>query len=376
MSFKDELLKLKSSLLSTNIEEPEKTVDSYISLDTLIEAFVNWYHDTFVKQRYSEIGDMRIASEMRDFIEKVAVWYELRYPDYEINKLMYCSGEEAIDINSVMFRNNEYLHSMLGDNPGLRHLDWGKYYNKEAFINSLPWSKRYYFNKPKYNSIIYISPAKSNAHLHVDEDGFIELAENITKYSDGHIKDSELKGKHVTYALSLFKSRRIDLPKINELESSINTYNLYIDFHNKLIDAITCRIIDRGGARFGPRRGLLFAKEFEGDIDLPMKYAIDYSDPGLRQFINEYLRLGGNPDLECYNDYFSVIDRSNIGLVSIRELLRTIGDKPYSFYTKDENILHQRLVDVLSSNIDADKLKKEEVKQLRIQRRLNKNKKH
>jgi hypothetical protein len=73
MSFKDELLKFKSLLLLTKIEEPEKTVNSYISLDTLIEAFVNWYHDAFVKERYSDIGDMRIVSEMRDFIEKVDI---------------------------------------------------------------------------------------------------------------------------------------------------------------------------------------------------------------------------------------------------------------------------------------------------------------
>ena len=56
------------------------------------------------------------------------------------------------------------------------------------------------------------------------------------------------------------------------------------------------RIIERGGNRFGPRRAFLFAKEFGRNIDVPMMYGVDTSDPGLRYFMNEYLKAGGNPE--------------------------------------------------------------------------------
>lgn len=372
MGIKDELIKLKSSLLSTKNVEIDNTVDKFISLDTLVEDFINWYFEVFVKEQYSDMGELRFATDMRNFIEKVAVWYELRYPDYEINKMMYCSGQEGLDINDIMFKENNYINSLFDKDSYVRRLDWSKFYNKETFINSLSWDNRYYFNKPKYNSVIYLDPVKSSAHLHVTDDGYIELAEDITKYSEGFVKDDELKGLHLTEALVLLNKRRVHLSRYNELEPAINTYNQYIVFNKRLIDAITYRIIDRGGSKFGPRRALLFAKEFDGNIDIPMQYGVDYSDPGLREFINTYLKAGGSVDLECYNDYFGAVDKVNIGLVSIKELLKTIGDRPTSFYTLEENNLHQRLVNSLSNRINQDEIYKE----LRIQRKLNKNKKH
>ena len=54
----------------------------------------------------------------------------------------------------------------------------------------------------------------------------------------------------------------------------------------------------------GPRRAFLFAKEFGRNIDIPMKYGVDYSDPGLRSFILEYIKSGGRKDLKCYVGYF------------------------------------------------------------------------
>ena len=58
-----------------------------------------------------------------------------------------------------------------------------------------------------------------------------------------------------------------------------------------MLDAVMYRIIERGGNRMGPRRGFLFAKEFGRNIDIPMMYGVDYSDPGLRSFIIEYIKL-------------------------------------------------------------------------------------
>jgi len=65
------------------------------------------------------------------------------------------------------------------------------------------------------------------------------------------------------------------------------------------------RIIERGGNRIGPRRAFMFAKEFNLDINIPMKYGVDHSDPGLYHFISEYIKSGGAKDLVCISNYFS-----------------------------------------------------------------------
>ena len=49
-----------------------------------------------IEGQYTDIDEYRVPIELRDFIEKMAVWYELRYPDYEINRLMPGSGQEKV----------------------------------------------------------------------------------------------------------------------------------------------------------------------------------------------------------------------------------------------------------------------------------------
>ena len=58
--------------------------------------------------------------------------------------------------------------------------------------------------------------------------------------------------------------------------------------------------------------------------------------------------------------------------VSVAEILRTCYDDCVTKYTPEEMALHQRMVNVLASQIDQDEVRKEEVKQLRLQRRLEK----
>ncbi len=70
-----------------------------------------------------------------------------------------------------------------------------------------------------------------------------------------------------------------------------------------------------------------------------MRYAIDYSDPGLRLFINEYIKAGGSKDLECLVGYFSRTSKDEpLKKVSIQELMLTHSNDAYSFYT--ERLIH------------------------------------
>lgn len=57
-----------------------------IDLDDKVDAFLDWYFKNMVQGHYSKSGEYHKRKEMKDLIEKMAVWYELRYPDYEVNR--------------------------------------------------------------------------------------------------------------------------------------------------------------------------------------------------------------------------------------------------------------------------------------------------
>lgn len=368
MSIKDELLKFRTKL--TGATEVESTL---IDLDAKVDEFIDWYFKNMVKGNYTDIGEYYAPREMRDLIEKIAVWYELRYPSYEINRLMPGSGQEQINVNDVMFRNNPYVNELLDENSDAKELDWNDFYNTNVFMKSLPWEERCYFTKPRYRNIVYLNPNSRVAHLHLTKNGSVEMAEDVTGYTESVIKDEELTGLNVRDVVKLFQEKGIELPENNELEKTINEANKWIQQKEGILDCAMYRIIERGGNRIGPRRAFLFAKEFGRNIDIPMMYAVDRSDPGLRLFMNEYIKSGGSKDLECYVGYFSrASKKEKLDTVTIQDLILTLWNDAATFYTPEEDELHQRLVNAIASQVDQEVVKQEEVKRLRLERKLEK----
>ncbi len=368
MSIKDELLKFRTKLTATT--EVEGTL---IDLDDKVDAFIDWYFKNMVKGYYTDIGEYHKPRNMRNLIEKMAVWYELRYPDYEINRLMHCCEQEQININDVMFRNNPYVNELLDENSDAKELDWNDFYNANVFIKSLPWDERCYFTKPKYRDIVYLNPNSRVAHLYLTKNGFVETAEDVTGYTKSIIKDEELTGLNVRDVVKLFQEKGIELPENNELEIVIKEADKWIQQKEGILDCVMYRIIERGENRIGPRRAFLFAKEFGRNIDIPMMYAVDRSDPGLRLFMNEYIKSGGSKDLECYVGYFSrASKKEKLDTISVQDLILTQNNNAATFYTPEEDELHQRLVNAIASQVDNELVKQEEVKRLRLERKLEK----
>ena len=180
-------------------------------------------------------------------------------------------------------------------------------------------------------------------------------------------------GLRIEEVIQLFEKRDIELHNIPQIIESVTNYKNEVYQREEMLNCVMYRIIERGGNRIGPRRALLFAKGFNRNIDIPMKYGVDTKDPDLRWFINEYINLGGNKDLECYRNYFDYKTRHGyINTINISDLLLTKNDNG-KYYTDKEDLLHQRLVDILDSSIDNKELDKEKVKQLRLNRKKNKN---
>lgn len=376
MSVKDELLKFKAKLTGSAEENTTINVDSTntpVNLDDKVDEFINWYYKNMVKGQYTDIGEYHFPRKMRDLIEKIAVWYELRYPSYEINRLMPGSGQEQININNIMFKNNPYINELLDENSDAKELDWNDFYNTRVFIKSLPAAERCYFAKPRYKNIVYLNPESKVAHLHLTKNGFVEMAEDVTGYTHGVIKDEELEGMNVRNVVKLFEEKGIKLPENNELETTIQAADKWIQQKQGILDCAMYRIIERGGNRIGPRRAFLFAKEFGRSIDVPMMYAVDRSDPGLRLFMNEYIKAGGSKYLKCYVDYFArASKKEKLDTVTVQDLILTLWNNAATFYTPEENELHQRFVNALSSQVDHEAVRQEKVKQLRLERKLEK----
>lgn len=374
MDLRKKLTDLKERLLTIQMEETIPNGKD-IDLDEKVNNFLKWYYENIIKGNYTNIGELSKVSEMRNFIEKVAVWYELRYPDYEINRLMSGSNQENISVDNIMFNENQYINYLCTQNDNVRTLEWSEFYNPKTFIHSLPYQERALLAKPKYQSIVYLDMYNNVAHLHLTSKGIIAESEGVGIYTNFKVKDNELRGIHIEDAIKLLKERGIYLPNNNELEKAITNVSKEQYQKEEMLNCVMYRIIQRGGNRIGPRRAFLFAKEFKRNIDIPMIYAIDYSDPGLRKFINEYLKSGGKKDLICYIGYFdrtSKIDELNT--TTIEELLKTVNNDCCSKYTEEETVLQEALVRILTSQLEKEELKKEEIKQLRLQRKLSKSK--
>ena len=362
MNIKEELIKLRNELLARRDmeeikkqEEKEQNIpndtkesvkDEYTTfrkidsrlrnLDDKVDNYIKWYFNNAVKGHYTPIGEYNEPRRMRDLIEKVAVWYELRYPEYEVNRLMPGSSEERTEINDVMFNNNQYFNDMLNSSNNV-NLNWADFYSKEAFIKSLPSDEQFMFREVHYRSNVTIDAnVPYLVRLHFTPDGIVDNAENFNylikdKSTD---LDSYFVGKHIKEVLQYLRSNNISLNPNNNLEEEIKWHDKWVFLKDEFLNCVMYRIIERGGNRIGPRRAFLFAKEFNRNIDIPMMYGVDTSDPGLKLFVDEYIKAGGSIDLICYENYSKSKKNEMLSSVSVGEILTIKNRSKGRQYTK------------------------------------------
>lgn len=375
MNLKEELLKFKKRVLTggsypnlaieckTNKEDNTiifkiKDETESTDLESKIDEFISWYTDKYVKGQYTKIGEYNEPKRIRDFIEKMAVWFELRYPEYEVNRLFPCCGQSNQEIDDIMLKQNSAIKEIADIldvdkfedfKEILSILEWNKFYSKESFIKSLPYDELYYLNEPKYPDLVYVNPdSRYNsmaAHMHLSNDGIVEESEFMQPIPgwESYTEDP-FEGMHITEVVKFMKEQGMDLPDNNELEEAITRYNDKKTMNNGLLDCVMYRIIERGGNRIGPRRAFLFAKEFERNIDISMMYGVDLSDPGLRSFVLEYIKAGGHGDLNCFVGYGSRNNqKEKLNIKSVNNLLRTVHHNCAEVYTPEEKELYQRL---------------------------------
>ncbi len=314
-------------------------------LDDKVDEFIDWFTEKISRENYTEIGDYTIPKDIRNLIEKIAVWYELRHPDFEVANAM-----PIIDALAV------------GD--------------IKAFNDELSLDSSYNFLYPQYRRIVYLDSNNRYAHLHLDKDGFVRMSERMDSVIPD-ISDDDLVGKNIKEIVSMMQEKGIKLPESNEFEQAIKDYDNQVYQRDGILDCAMYRIIERGQNRIGPRRAFMFAKTFGRNIDIPMAYGVDLSDPELRLFMNEYIKAGGFKDLNCFVGYGKRSSKNeSLSTITMQELIKNHSLNGINFYTPEEDALHQRLVNALSMQLNQcegtenQQRTSENVKQLKLEKKL------
>lgn len=314
-----------------NEEAPKNTTSGILqarkaNLDDKVDDFVMLYYRKRIKGKVNREQEYQEPIRLKNFIEKMAIWYELRYPSYELN---LSSEKESTpkNVSSLMFDQNPYVNEQLGEEDYFRVLDWNKFYNSYVFFASLSEEERKYFKTPTYPKEVYWNLGTEFAHLELTSDGYIEESQYIVAVMPEELAP-HLNGLHITELVKELRKRRIQLPEKCEFVEAIQQYELDCYFQEELLNSVMYRIMERGGSKIGPRRAFLFAKEFNRNFDIPMAYAIDDSDPDVGSIIKEYLSLGGKEDLICYANYFKKASKyERIQEVNLKEVIVKLSEE-------------------------------------------------
>ncbi len=374
----------------------KKILKKDIDLNQKVEDYLTWYSKNIINTRTQQEND-RLVMDLRNFIEKMAVWYELRYPNHDIERKIEHLKQDFQSSSETMIYQNPHIMEIIDkycDNKDLiseviEQIKWDAFYNTKVFINSLTKCEKEYLERPKYPSTIWYSISKGekltwdNIQITLTANGKIR---DIHSYSWNWFKKDtpEIIGMTLQELASYLKEQGYhpSTSETRELEDYIHNYEKQVYRKEELLNCVMYRIIERGGEYYGSIRGYLFAKEFSRDKDLPIQYAIEpwY---GLESLFRYYLADGGNFDLKCFVNYFKKEQNEEIQQKSIRDYF-----KEFDIYTKEETEAHQNFVNFLATYQKVCDLKeellsqeepqdpilseKEEIQAKRLQRKLDK----
>lgn len=306
-----------------------------------IQKITDWYYKKRFKEYLTDIPEVLNVKRMRKLIEITTEWYELNYPDNEVTKrylVEYCD-DESVDIettNMVDCRNPLFI---------------------EKYIDSLDLAEKRILSTPKFANSIYLN---NYDHLHLTPEGIVDDGEIVvsigTTVSSAVGEYLDFNGWYIEDVFNYLKE--INYPiKRDDISKSIKNYKKRCELRSNFLDMVMYRIIQKGGNIIGPRRALLFALDFNINPDIPMIYGVDYSDPELREFINQYIKAGGHTELECLVNYdLRNSDKQPLNTVTVLDMIKTVGVNCAEKYTKEESLLHQRLVNALSNKIKIEEV--------------------
>lgn len=321
----------------------EPREEEIAELDKKIDKFIEWYTQNILKGHVPVWEEKHLPLKLRDLIEKAAVWYELRYPNYDLASMLF--GSLYPSANERIFTANPYVGENLGTETLFRLLDWHAFYNFDAFLVTLSEEEKELFKVPSYKEKVYLDRNRRWL-LTVSPEGIVLDTSEISVGKKS--LDKFFIGKHLNQVKQVADAQGVSLEDDSEIDATLKEYEKRAYFYEELLNSIMYRIIERGGTINGAKRAFLFAKEFNRNIDVPMRYGVDINDPNLREFINLYLFNGGSIRLMCYTNYESrVTKKAQLRFGILSDILKYLPHDDTHHYTPQEDELHQSLVDYL-----------------------------
>lgn len=368
---KNLLLEIKKIIGSVELEEKtNSTTNQGESIDQKIEEYFRWYEENILQYECRTNEYEKELENLKKLINKFVVWYEIRYPDYELS----CKIPFSYD-NDYSKKMNEILKD---EKQVSSSFDWSSFYDKKVFLKSLSSEERKLISGDKYYARrLYLRFKKreesfENIQLIISKN--LKVTESyISIYFKEEISNlnQELLGKPIEKAIEILKSYGYILDQYDNQDLQFRK-NLKENAH-KIFDIIMYSIIKSGDEYAGPRRALLFAKDFHLNMDIPMSYGVISDDEDSLYLIDEYLKNGGHEDLMCFVNYF----RENKKVMLLNEAIEELLKQEPSFEVKQDlrarkYELLTRLVNSLNNQITEEAITKELILQNRLKRKMRK----
>ncbi len=348
------------------IEQENKRYDDFKTIDQQLEDYFKWYQDNILDYQCRDEEKNEELKKLKKLISKFVAWYEIRYPDYELSCMVpFPYSDDSFPMNEILKEEKQVSDEF----------DWATFYDKKVFLKSLSIeekmliSNKYIFNGARWlhfksqNDLLYGIQVKLSKKMNVS------YLFNITLNSIEHL--SNIKGKNIDEAIQILKEHGYELEKNDR--SFLEYYNSKKENSCKILEAVMYSLMKSGGRYAGPRRALLFAKEFKLNLDIPMSYGIIMDDEDILYLIDEYLKNGGSEDLTCYVESF----RKDKKIMSLKDIIeKFLNDEP-SFEIKQELSerkydLLERLVTSLNTYVASTDMQRQKIKEIRIQRKMRK----
>lgn len=284
-----------------NLFKKQKEENLY-ALEKKIDIFIKWYKENY---KFEE-ENLLTEKQMRNLIDKMAVWYELRYPDKVVkSKFSKYVELDAEDMEKSSRREDtlsfDFFYDTLTDEE------------KQLFITNI-LSDIFYFSK--YD------------HVHLDK-------KNIVIASEVYKIDSDLivnfVGWNIFDVIEYLKSINYRFDDTIDMQEYKNKTVLKANF----LDTVLFRIIERSDDKIGSKRGFIFSSEFDRSMDIPMAYGANLSDENLKSLIDLYMKNGGHSDLVCVNTFIS--EKYNKSFYTVEDLIILIIAK------NNENVQRKRV---------------------------------
>ena len=287
----DDYMQNKLKILKERIEKIINNKD--VTLEEKRKYFNNWV----IENNYFE--DMDIV-ELQKFINAMATWYTLRYP----SEVLESDSKPSTKIDRLLTNQNEYLD----------------------FVLKGPINKR--------NMVLVRDDVDRDILLTMKVDENLKVVcvvENNT-----NLDKTMFLNKNLKEIVNILKENNIVLydetTPFNIIEV-IKEYEKQEYFKKGLLSTIMGEIISRD-LKYGPIRGMKFAKEYNLDLTEVLRYGISTDDDINRKLIKEYLEV-----VVCYLDYLKYqymgVLVSKIPQVNLRDVIRKYQEED-AFLEKEE----------------------------------------